>query len=332
MVSIILVNYNTSDYTNSCIQSVLNTDYENLEIHVVDNDSSSMEREKLEEFPKTEYHFLDNNLGFAKACNYGAKKSNGDYVFFLNNDTELESQAITRLVEELHNPSVGAVTPQVRFHHDRSTIDRDVGYFDNLAYGWHPHQNMSADNLEDTESPIETPWISGCALMTKIEVFESVGGFDTDFFMYCEDLELSIRLRKHGYNLRAVTDSIIYHKYSASSKDGVNIDRNPFQIKHQSKNRMKIVFKHYPIKQVFKNIPLIIASSMYWCWVLGQKGEATESMRQLVRIGKFALLGLRERPANQSNYGFTDEMKINTLRDYINIALNRSEAYNENAF
>ncbi|KAA9397860.1 glycosyltransferase family 2 protein [Haloarcula sp. CBA1130] len=332
MVSIILVNYNTSDYTNSCIQSVLGADYENIEIHVVDNDSTSAEQAKLQRFPSTDYHFLDSNLGFAKACNYGAKESEGDYVFFLNNDTEIEDGAISRLVEELRDPSVGAVTPQVRFYHDRTTIDRDIGHFDNLAYGWHPRQNRTVDEVEDDDSVIETPWISGCALMTKTEVFESIGGFDTDFFMYCEDLEFSIRLQKHEYELKAVTDSIVYHKYSASAKDDINIDRNAFQIKHQSKNRMKIIFKHYPAALIIRNLHLIIASSLYWCWMLGQKEELIEVTRQLGRISKHSFSGIKQRSASKTDHDFFEKMEVNTFCDYINIAWNQSEAYNQNRF
>ncbi|KAB1187521.1 MULTISPECIES: glycosyltransferase family 2 protein [Haloferax] len=331
-VSVILVNYNTSNYTNSCIESLLDSDYKNLEIIVVDNNSDSSDIQQLEEFDKTEFYYLEENIGFAGACNYGAQKSIGEFIFFLNNDTELESDTISLLVEKVRNPEVGAVTPQVRFHHNQSVIDRDVGYFDTLAYGWHPRQQMGADELKSSEEVIESPWISGCAFMTTKDVLKTVGYFDEDFFMYCEDLELSIRIRKRGYRLQVVNDAIVYHKYSASSKDDVEIDRSSFQIKHQSKNRMKIIFKHYPHKHIVAYFPHLVLSNAYWCLVLASDDGISSAATQVKELIKYSLLGVVDRGDHGSNANWIEMMTKNGFRDYLNIALNRSETYNENQF
>lgn len=326
-VSIIILNYNGSEYTNPCLRSLEEISYDDYEVIVVDNGSDQEDPEEaIDPIPEMQLYETGENLGFSKGCNYGAERASGRFLLFLNNDTTVTESLFDRLLVPLRDGSAAAAVPQVRFDHNREVIDKGYGMYDALGFGWHPNHLKRADAETVPDESIETPWGSGCAFAVTRDAFDEVGGFDPDYFLYTDDLDLSIRLRKAGYSIKYVPDAVLYHKYSRGVKDELDLDRSSFQVFHEQRNRAKFLLKLFPAVTLIRNLPHILASFIYWNLFIARKesiSRVVDGIRDQVR---FALKGLSER--NTQNAGrWTKYMKQHTIFDYARLAMNREEYY-----
>jgi GT2 family glycosyltransferase len=212
-LSIIIVNYNSKLLLEQCIDSIRKaTGQINTEVIVVDNNSTDGSKEYLQE-KDTELRFIFNkkNTGFAKACNQGFKNSSGKYILFLNPDTILTETCLADCISffETH-PDAGAVGVRM--------LDGKGRFLKESKRGW-PSPSTSFYKLfgpasifptsktfakyyqghlaEKENNPVDV--LSGAFMMIKRDVIEKVNGFDEDFFMYGEDMDLSIRITRSGY-------------------------------------------------------------------------------------------------------------------------------------
>jgi GT2 family glycosyltransferase len=235
-LSVIIVNWNSSEYLKKCLRSL----YANLsdvefEVIVVDNASYDGCGEMLRsEFPDVKFVQARENLGFAGANNLGFAHSSGDYLLFLNPDTEAIGSAINVMLSNLKNlPDAGAAGPKL-VNTDGSLQISCIQPFPTIM-----------NQLVDTEylilrfprlkiwkvkplffycgkpEPVEA--ISGACLMVKSEVFRAVGMFSPEYFMYAEDLDLCYRISRAGLRAYYVGEATIIHHGGASTKRrGVN--------------------------------------------------------------------------------------------------------------
>ena len=226
-VSIIIVNYNTYDLVLQCIESVIkNTKKINYEIIVVDNNSPNREIEKLNEvYPYVKLILNTNNSGFGIANNIGSKAANGKFLFLLNSDTIVLDNSIYNLYKfMIENPCVGAcggnlcdinLKPATSFTRFMPSFLSDIDYlflnmFSKIIYRNNLYYCYS-------ETPIKINGnISGADLMIVKQVFDELGGFDENFFMYYEETDLLFRLRKRKYQTFIVPESKIIHLEGAS--------------------------------------------------------------------------------------------------------------------
>ncbi|MEI1704044.1 glycosyltransferase family 2 protein [Acinetobacter baumannii] len=226
-VSIIIVNYNTYDLVLQCIESVIkNTKKINYEIIVVDNNSPNREIEKLNEvYPYVKLILNTNNSGFGIANNIGSKAANGKFLFLLNSDTIVLDNSIYNLYKFMvENPCVGAcggnlcdinLKPATSFTRFMPSFLSDIDYlflnmFSKIIYRNNLYYCYS-------ETPIKINGnISGADLMILKQVFDELGGFDENFFMYYEETDLLFRLRKRKYQTFIVPESKIIHLEGAS--------------------------------------------------------------------------------------------------------------------
>ncbi|MHA0856175.1 glycosyltransferase family 2 protein [Paenibacillus sp. CMAA1364] len=193
-LDIILVSYNSEMWIENCLKSLELVEYDlgSIYITLVDNNSSDRTVNLAEEYSNKDlfgcFQIIksDNNLGFGKANNLGVRKSEQDYVFFLNIDTELEPDSITELMK-----AVGSST-------------KDAGLWEARQF---PYEHPKVYN----PVTLETSWSSGACCLVRRDYFMEIGMFDERIFMYGEDVDLSWRFRAHGYKLIYVPKSIIYH-------------------------------------------------------------------------------------------------------------------------
>ena len=195
-LSIIYVTYNSAKWIEACFASVMRSDYDlkKLSIYVVDNASTDNTltllqatkakcKDRLSSFTiisKRENH------GFGKANNIGFSKANTDIVCFFNIDTELESATLRALSDDIErSPSDFALWELRQFPYEHPKM------YDPLTR--------------------ETSWSSAAAIAVRRDVYARLGGFDEKIFMYAEDVDLSWRIRSHGYKLRFVPKSVINH-------------------------------------------------------------------------------------------------------------------------
>jgi len=224
-LSIIIVNWNSLDYLRKCIPSIYaDPSLENFEVIVVDNASHDGSEQFLGEcFPDARYVQSSVNLGFAKANNLGAAHARGKMLLFLNPDTEVRDGAIERLCGAFQRlPNPGAVgcrllnsdgTLQTSCVQSFPTVLNQLLDAEVLRQRFpKAHLWGTAPLYADGSAPAEVEAVSGACMMLSHEVFESVGGFDSEFFMYGEDLHLCFKTRQagfHNYHFGGV--EIIHH-------------------------------------------------------------------------------------------------------------------------
>lgn len=227
-VSIILVNYNTTRLLLQAIDSI----YEKsagftFEVIVVDNNSSENPEKEIREKYGDQITLisLSENIGFGKANNEGIKIAKGRYIFLLNTDTYLINNAIYILMQYMDThldvgPCGGNLyNAQLQHTYSYHKIPYGIRSYEisELTLGFsrrfvkYPFYNTS-------ENAIEVGNISGADMMLRKSVLDTVGTFDPDFFMYCEESELSWRIRKAGYKNINVPQAKIVHLEGKSSK------------------------------------------------------------------------------------------------------------------
>ncbi|MDD3679832.1 MAG: glycosyltransferase family 2 protein [Candidatus Shapirobacteria bacterium] len=270
-VSVVVLNWNQPELTIACLNSLLAAKRGkklSLEIILVDNCSDPDKLKKLKEYldrvrfqkrsRKVSFVLMENkeNLGFAQGNNRGIKqalKNSTDYIFILNNDTEIDSDCLIALIEAAEtNHRIGIISPKIyyapgfEFHKDRYQ-EKETGRVIWYAGGevdWvnvlgHHFGVDEVDNGQyDQEEDIS--FATGCAFLAKREVFDRVGVFDKRFFLYLEDLDFSLRTIKAGFRILFAPKSIVYHKNAASSGGSGSALQNYYL----TRNRLLFGFKH----------------------------------------------------------------------------------------
>jgi len=254
-VSAIIVNWNGKNALSGCLESLFEQDYENLEILVVDNGSQDGSQALVKKkFPAVELVENDENIGFGSAVNRGLEKSKGDYFIFLNNDLVLKPNCIRELTVLLESDSsVGAAIPKILYYPEQgrdalSNTDIINSYGVLINY-----TGIACPNLIDQPDQFDLPSIeSACGgiFMFSREVYEKVGGFDEDLFLYHEDHDLSWRIRMMGWKLIATSNSVCCHHY--------NFNKGILKFYRSEKNRLHIILKNFECKTLWLISPALL--------------------------------------------------------------------------
>ncbi|RRJ88479.1 glycosyltransferase family 2 protein [Flavobacterium macacae] len=249
-VSIIIVNYNTKQMTNECIESIIAyTNGLNYEIILVDNGSSDGSKEFFEKKEGIVYIYSNENLGFGRANNLGAEKATGNYLFLLNSDTLLFDNSIKIMCDfyssketELKMGALGCVLV------DRDKQFNGCGGSFPTCKDWIKKYKSSLpfvkwfSKYDEKETyPLdnnyfEIDYVIGADLLIKKSVFESLQGFDPDYFMYYEESDLQKRMSSLGLKAYIITITKIIHLEDASGKSIVNYSNRKRIITHLSRN------------------------------------------------------------------------------------------------
>lgn len=242
LVSIITVNFDTPQVTAEMLRSLLGVEYPNYEVIVVDNASPKNSSIYLkQEFPFITHVSSPENLGFAGGNNVGLHFAKGEYLFFVNNDTELTPNLIGELVNYLQkNPKCGMVCPKIKYHFMPDTIQY-AG-----AIGLHPLTSRSSDigYLQKDDGTFDDTRITdlpnGAAMMIPSPALQKVGKMSEIFFLYYEELDWAARFKKQGYEVHYDGKAEIYHKESVST--GKN---SAFKTYYLYRNRFLYIRRNY---------------------------------------------------------------------------------------
>ena len=216
-VAIIIVNWKQYELTKSCLFSLKKINYDNHQIILIDNESNQKELKSIKnQFENIITFSNERNLGFTGANNIGIKhaiKNEFEYVMLINNDTEVEKNFISPLIDSLEkNKNLGAVQPLILNFDSRKKV-WNAGGFLNKFFGYF-YVNK---NPKEIKKNID--WITGCCFFVRIEVIKKIGLLDESFFAYYEDVDWSIRIKNSGYDLAFIKSSVIYHHCSKSSQN-----------------------------------------------------------------------------------------------------------------
>lgn len=229
-LSVIIVNWHSADYLKGCLTALYrNTEGIRFEAIVIDNASYDGSEQMVREcFPQTLFLQSKQNLGFARANNLGYRRSSGEILVFLNPDTEVLGDALRHMADYLRTtPLAGAVGARL-LNTDGSlqkscisafpTLWNQILDFDllrRLTPRWHLWGTEALYGRSSAPAPVDA--ISGACFMVKRGVFESVGLFSEDYFMYSDDLDLSYRIHQSGYRIYYISDCHVIHHGAKSS-------------------------------------------------------------------------------------------------------------------
>jgi GT2 family glycosyltransferase/O-antigen/teichoic acid export membrane protein len=242
--SIIIPTYNTRELTLACLSRIReNPPPHPYEIIVIDNHSSDGTYEMVQEiFPEVMAIRNNSNLGFARACNQGARMAKGDFFLFLNSDTEPLPGSFDVLLDWMKkHPHTGIVGPELMG--PSQTLLQ-------MSWGWDPllgrefiQRYFSSQNIRPSlfkqhlirylqRKPRSVPFICGACLMIRREVFEQINGFDENFEFYFEDSDLCSRCLQTGWQIDFVPHSTIIHHLGQSTKGTWNMASLIYQQSH----------------------------------------------------------------------------------------------------
>lgn len=218
LLSIIIVNYRTPDLTTRCIKSIYTTTRCSFEIIVVDNASEDDSKERIcTAFPKVIWIQNKANEGFGRANNLGVLHANGKYILLLNSDMVVLGNTIDYCLEQIKNDdTIAAYTCKLQ--------NPDGTYQNNLCVDYVDFRKSLKSNIlfvklfGESHSDSSIKGIMGAFMLMRKSVFEEFGGFDPDFFMYFEEIDLCRRMSDSGkYHFDYTSSVCAIHKHEGSS-------------------------------------------------------------------------------------------------------------------
>ena len=258
-VTIIIINYNSSQYTLPCIESITANVASNLHynIIVVDNNSDEIDfnvlAAKCEEWPHVTLVRSVLNLGFSGGNMLGVQHANADYLLFLNNDTIFLNDNVTLLLEFMYaHSNVGICTGQMyngegafvtSFQHFPSVGQRTLGA--NFLRIFSPEKYL--DNRIVYTEPQKVDVVAGASMFVDFNKFAEVGGFDTNFFLYCEEEDIAMKLNKAGYSAYLIPSAKYVHYLGKSTTKNIDVEKEFY-----------ISFFYYSRKHLTKSAYFII--------------------------------------------------------------------------
>lgn len=281
--AIILLNWNNYEDTIDCIRSLKLATDDGDEIIVVDNGSTDTSIKKLQTVKGLTIIENSENLGFAGGNNVGilySLEKNFDFIFLLNNDTIVSSSFLWELKQAaVQFPNTSIFCPKIYYHHDPSKIWFGGGRLRSLT-GVPLHQNFGeVDSNPEDKKAKRIDFITGCAMFIRSSCWRQVGLLDERFFIYCEDVDWSMRAKNLNYECLFIPQSKIWHKEGASLKK-LKSSGEFRRYKLSTRNLILLHRKHSSITKYLMQIVAVILLVVF-----------PNFLRLFVRLGPYAAIG-----------------------------------------
>lgn len=270
-VGVVILNYKVLEKVKACLSSVFKSDYENLQVYVLDNNSHDGSDEYFSSKNEVKFYQTDKNLGYSGGNNIGidlALKDNCQAIFILNPDTEIEPTTVTRLVKALET-GVGIAGPKIFFSNSKK-IWYAGGIFDS-ANVLGSHRGVNEEDHGQFNELAETDYVTGAAMMVKREVFERIGILDDNYFLYYEDTDFCLRAKKAGFKIVYAPAAVVYHENAQST--GIGSSLQDYFI---TRNRLLLARKFLPfrtqfalIREAIRNLAKPIRRQAFFDFLLG---------------------------------------------------------------
>ena len=279
-----VLHYTGADLTRACLRSIEKLRYRPFEVLITDNCSPDASGKSLkEEFPNYHYQLTPENLGFAGGSNASLNyciERGADWVWLLNNDTELDPDSLGLLLAEAEaNVRAGILGASIYTPSGSGLHRSGTGQIDFMR-----GKTLERGAIDDSQKSIKCEWLSGCNMFFRAAAFKEVGGFDEKFFLYYEDTDLCLRMNEKNWQCLIVPAAKLTHIVNASTQGRLAIWRSYYNIR----NRLYFFSK---VKKGLASLPslfAIFAHVFRHCLVLPFRGK--DGKRQL----KAELLGLRD--------------------------------------
>jgi len=257
LCSVVVLNYNGKEFLTRCLLSLKNLNYKDYNVIVVDNASSDGSVDFVREhFPWV--HIIENkeNLGFAEGNNVAIKHAKGDYILFLNNDTEVDSDWLENMVKTARSDSsIGIVGCKMLYMEQKNVIDAVGFLYDEYGFpyarGIGETDHHQYDYVADVFSAV------GAAMLVKREVLEKIGVFDSKYFMLSDELDLCWRAQLAGYRVVVNPFAVMYHKSRGTFKKSC-VMRSWIRFLNE-RNILRTLIKNYSGLTLLKILPRYFA-------------------------------------------------------------------------
>lgn len=240
-VAIVLLNWNNFNDTNDCLKSLKNVMYPNYETIVIDNNSGDDSLQHLRKLRGIELIENSENSGFSGGVNIGINRAlsrKTEYVLLLNNDTTVDAHFLTAMVRAMESDEkIGIVGSKILQMQPNNRIWSAGGKISGMTKRTSQYGQGAMDNSQFNQ-PRDVDFVSGCCMLIRREVFERIGTFDEDFFMYYEDVDFCVRAKAASYRVLYWPDAVIWHNASASSN-------RSFRDYYRMRNYIFILKKNY---------------------------------------------------------------------------------------
>ena len=235
LVSIVIPVYNQFEYTYNCLKSILMNSGECTYEIIIANDCSTDLTIQLGDVVKG-INIINNtdNLRFLLNCNNAAKYAKGEYILFLNNDTQVQQNWLQPLVDLMKkDTTIGMVGSKLIYADGYLQEAGGILWDDASAWNYGNRQNPNDSEFNFVH---EVDYISGAAIMIRTKLWKEIGGFDERFVpAYCEDSDLAFEVRKHGYKVVYQPKSVVVHFEGISNGTDVTTGQKKYQVENQKK-------------------------------------------------------------------------------------------------
>jgi len=261
IVSVVIPMFNLLDMTLQCLRSLMSVEESvSFEVIVADDASSDALVPKiLGKIPGLKYVRRPENGGFVMSCNSGAEKARGKYIFFLNNDAEVQDGWLTESLRLFENAEVGVVGSKLIYPDGR--LQEAGGIIFKSAEGWNYGKTDQPDKPEYSYVR-DADYVSGAAYMIRTELFREIGGFNKNLAPgYFEDVELSFAVREKGYRVLYQPRSVVTHHEGATSAASEEAGRKPMkdyqEVNYEKFKKMRAIELSKQWEKDLRLLPLI---------------------------------------------------------------------------
>ena len=267
-VSVVIVAYRSGETLGRCLESLERDTSADREVLVIDNGPQGDEIEQARSRPGVQVLGDGTNLGYAAGSNLGASRATGEILFFLNPDTVVEPGTLGALARRLEDESIAIAMPRLRLLDEPDLLNSRGATVHLSGMAWSDGYRAPASSLEGV---VDIPYANGSVLAIRRALFEELGGFTEEYFIYLEDLELGWRARMRG--LRIVLDPAgdVLHDYEHR--------RNPTKNYFMERNRLIFVGTAYSGRLLLVLAPVLLGAEAGLLLISFREGWLRDKLR-----------------------------------------------------
>jgi GT2 family glycosyltransferase len=260
-IAVVIVAYDAGSRLVRCLEALTEEAPAGTEIVVVNNGGRGEEVDWAEAREGVNVLEAGGNIGFAAGCNLGVDATGGDVLLFLNPDTVVAPGALSALAARLDDDSVGVVMARLRLLDEPELLNSRGAALHISGLGWSSGHGEPADSVDGVR---EIPYANGSALAIRRELFEQLGRFTDELFIYLEDAELSWRARLAGFRVVLDTAADVFHDYEYA--------RNPTKLYYMERNRLILVLTAFQLRTILALLPVLLATELGMAALAAREG------------------------------------------------------------
>jgi GT2 family glycosyltransferase len=264
-VTAVILAYGAEPFLDTAVRAVLASTGVTIDVVLVDNGCTTDAVDQIKGISGVRVIRPEHNTGYTGGCHLGAAEATGDYLAFVNSDAIVAESALRHLVDVAAEPGVGLAMGSIRLADQPDLINTAGNPLHYSGLSWAGGYQEPASRYGQRRT---VACGSGCCFVMTRQRWTDFGGFPLEYFAYCEDSELSLRLWQRGYTVEYVPDAIVLHHYEFS--------RNPTKSYLLERNRLVLLLTTYQLRSLLVLAPMLLVTeaAMVGAAVFGGWGGA----------------------------------------------------------